>query len=159
MHITNYEYRIINMNYVMFINCIVCKNYMDEIDSKIISILKNDSRESFLEISRQLNVSEGTIRQRVKKLIDLKEIRKFTIEINQNKSAIIGLKINTKKNLNLVEKKLHLLGIKQIFHVSGRFDLMLETSVKGKELNNVLDRIRVLGGVEETETFMILEEC
>ena len=42
---------------------------MDELDRKITSILQQDGRASNDSIARKLNVSEGTIRRRLKRLI------------------------------------------------------------------------------------------
>jgi len=131
---------------------------MDEIDTRIISILEEDSRTPFLKMASHLNVSEGTVRARVKKLVEINEIKKFTINTKRSKTAIIGLKINTQKNLDSIQKKLFSLGISKINHVSGRFDLMIETKLSRKDLNSVLDKIRLINGIEESETFMILEE-
>ena len=43
---------------------------MDQLDREIISILQNDGRTSNAKIARALDVSEGTIRRRLKKLTD-----------------------------------------------------------------------------------------
>ena len=43
---------------------------IDHLDDKIIEILKKDSRRPFVEIANELEVSEGTIRSRVKKLFE-----------------------------------------------------------------------------------------
>ena len=130
---------------------------MDKVNKEIINILSEDSRTPFLKIAKSLNVSEGMIRQRVKKLIESKEIKKFTILKEKSLSAIVGLKTNPKINLNYLEKKLSKFGVDKIFHVSGKFDLILETSLKGKDLNIILDKIRIIDGVESTETFIILK--
>ena len=42
---------------------------MDRLDEKIIQILRDNGRISNAEIARDLNVSEGTIRRRIRKLI------------------------------------------------------------------------------------------
>ena len=131
---------------------------MDSINKEILNTLTLDSRTPYLQIAQKLNVSEGMIRQRVKKLVENKEIKKFTIETNKSSNAIIGLKINTKKNLTNLETKLFSIGASKILHTSGRFDLILETSKKDSELNKLLDDIRLIKGVEETETFVVLEE-
>ena len=52
---------------------------IDHLDDKIIEILKKDSRRPFVEIATELNVSEGTIRSRVKKLFEEGVIQSFTI--------------------------------------------------------------------------------
>jgi Lrp/AsnC family transcriptional regulator for asnA, asnC and gidA len=43
---------------------------MDRIDKKIIDILQYDGRASNAAIARDVGVSEGTVRRRLKKLID-----------------------------------------------------------------------------------------
>ena len=131
---------------------------MDKVNKEIINVLSEDSRTPFLKIAKSLNVSEGMIRQRVKKLIESKEIKKFTILKEQSLGAIVGLKTNPKLNLNYLEKKLSKLGFERVFHVSGKFDLVLETSLKGNDLNIILDKIRMIEGVESTETFIVLNE-
>ena len=131
---------------------------MDTINKEILNILTLDARTPYLQIAQKLDVSEGMIRQRVKKLVENGEIKKFTINTNRSANAIIGLKINAKKNLDILEKKLIDLGAHKISHVSGRFDLIVETYLAKDELNEMLDKIRVLNGIIETETFMVLRE-
>ena len=55
--------------------------YKDKIDDEILKILKDDSRESFVDIGKKLKLSESAVRRRVKNLSDAKIIKKFTIEI------------------------------------------------------------------------------
>ena len=42
--------------------------FRDKIDEKIIDFLKNDSRESFVDIGKKLKLSESAVRRRVKNL-------------------------------------------------------------------------------------------
>ena len=48
---------------------------LDELAQKIISELQADARQSFREIGRKLKVSEGTVRNRVKTLVNSKTIK------------------------------------------------------------------------------------
>lgn len=48
---------------------------MDDLDLEIISHLRNDGRKSFTEIASILDLSEGTIRNRVSHLLEEKEIQ------------------------------------------------------------------------------------
>ena len=43
---------------------------IDNLDKRIITILKKDSRCPFVEIADKLGVSEGTIRSRVHRMVD-----------------------------------------------------------------------------------------
>jgi DNA-binding Lrp family transcriptional regulator len=47
-------------------------NLLDPIDEKIISILKINSRQPFVEIAKEIGLSESAIRRRVKNLMDTK---------------------------------------------------------------------------------------
>ena len=42
----------------------------DKTDEKILEFLKNDSRESFVEIGKKLKLSESEVRRRVKNLVE-----------------------------------------------------------------------------------------
>ena len=44
--------------------------FKDKIDEKIIEFLKNDSRESFVDIGKKLKLSESAVRRRVKNLVE-----------------------------------------------------------------------------------------
>ena len=46
------------------------RNKLDDLDWKILDILKKDARTPYVSIASTFNVSEGMIRQRIKKLID-----------------------------------------------------------------------------------------
>ena len=50
--------------------------YKDKVDEKIIGYLKEDSRESFVDIGKKLKLSESAVRRRVKNLVDSGTIKK-----------------------------------------------------------------------------------
>ena len=49
--------------------------YRDKTDEKIIEFLRNDSRQSFVDIGKKLKLSESAVRRRVKNLVDAEEAR------------------------------------------------------------------------------------
>jgi len=130
---------------------------MDKINTAIINTLRKDSRTPFLKISKQLNVSEGTIRKRVKDLVNDKQIRRFTLETADDTFAIVGIETETKTETKKIVEKIKNLGIDTIYEVTGRFDVvcMVPTSTM-EEVNEMLERIRSTEGVNHTETFTVL---
>jgi Lrp/AsnC family transcriptional regulator for asnA, asnC and gidA len=56
---------------------------LDDVDAKIIEILKKDSRTPFTEIASILGVSDSTIHVRIKKLKDEGILLRYTVEINE----------------------------------------------------------------------------
>ena len=61
--------------------------FRDKVDEKIIEFLKNDSRESFVDIGKKLKLSESAVRRRVKNLVDSGTINKFTIEVGEENAT------------------------------------------------------------------------
>jgi len=57
---------------------------LDEVDSKILRILLEDARASISKIAEELGVSRPTVRKRMRKLVELGIIKRFTVIIDEN---------------------------------------------------------------------------
>lgn len=137
---------------------------MDSINREILKILEKDSRTPFLQIAKKLGVSEGTIRKRVEKLVESRVITKFTIEISaQNQiEAIVGIRLKPQTKLQGtagVIESLRKKGVEDVYEVSGRYDLICIARAQDTyDLNELLDNIRRVGHVVETESFIVLRK-
>jgi DNA-binding Lrp family transcriptional regulator len=132
---------------------------LDSIDQRIIDELEKDARTPFLKIAKELSVSEGTIRKRVAKLIEEKIITKFTIELSNHFTAIVGMETNPHIPTKQIVSELEKLPTKKIFEVAGRYDVVCFITTKSfEEINEVLEKIRIINGIMHTETFTILKE-
>ena len=80
----------------------------DKIDEKILEYLRNDSRESFVEIGKKLKLSESAVRRRVKNLVDSKVIERFTIEMGEmnSTSAIVLISVDSTTDTSKVSSRL-----------------------------------------------------
>ncbi|NVM30008.1 MAG: AsnC family transcriptional regulator [Candidatus Helarchaeota archaeon] len=58
---------------------------LDELDHRIIQVLKEDSRIAYTKIADELQVSESTVNFRIKKFKNSNIIKKFTISISPEK--------------------------------------------------------------------------
>jgi Lrp/AsnC family transcriptional regulator, regulator for asnA, asnC and gidA len=58
---------------------------LDDINIKIIDMLRKDSSVPFVEVARQIDVSDATIHNRVQRLIAAGIIKKFTISVDNNR--------------------------------------------------------------------------
>ena len=61
--------------------------YKDKIDERIIGYLKEDSRESFVDIGKKLKLSESAVRRRVKNLVDSKTCLLYTSPSPRDRSV------------------------------------------------------------------------
>lgn len=132
---------------------------MDNIDTTIIERLRKDARTPFLQIAKDIKVSEGTIRKRVKDLTSEKIIKKFTIETAEDIFAIVGIETETKTETKKIVEKIKSFDVGSIYEVTGRFDIICEVpSSTMEKVNEILERIRSTQGVLHTETFTVLKK-
>ncbi len=136
--------------------------YKDKVDEKIIGYLKEDSRESFVDIGKKLKLSESAVRRRVKNLVDSGTIKKFTLELGEENttSAIVLVSVDSATDTSKVSLKLAKLeGVKTVYEITGQYDIttiMSATSIA--EINNSIDALRKIPGVIDTNTVIILRK-
>jgi DNA-binding Lrp family transcriptional regulator len=134
---------------------------MDHIDERVISILREDSRKSFVEIAKQVNLSEAAIRRRVSNLIKSGIISKFTIETNvgPQANAISLLSVNPSFPTSEISNRLKKTkGVQSIFEITGEYDIAVIVGGSNiAEINGAIDEIRKLSGIDDTNTVVVLK--
>ena len=117
---------------------------LDGKDHKIIEILRENARLSIRDIAKKTSIRPSTVHQRIQKLVKEGVIEKFTLKLNNKafgEGFIAFLLITTKKNLPAVffENKY----IKEVFGVTGEYDLILKLKFKDvEEFNNYIINLR-----------------
>lgn len=132
---------------------------MDQTDARIIELLRKDGRAKFVDVARNVGLTEGAVRRRIKKLITSGVIVKFSIETQSGAEGIVLIKTEPKTNpefTGYVVKGLKRVAEK-VFEVSGDFDIAaLITAIDIEELNRKVDEIRKLRHVQNTNTLIRL---
>jgi len=127
--------------------------YIDDIDNKIIKILLNNSRISNTKIARLLNISETSVRKRIKKIIKIGIIKKFTVELNYNllgyKRVFIGLNIDKDKIFNILEKISKNKNIIDIYLTWGDHNVLIDfLYYKPEELDEYIKYLQSIEGIK-----------
>jgi DNA-binding Lrp family transcriptional regulator len=134
----------------------------DKVDQKIIEYLKENSRESFVDIGKKLKLSESAVRRRVKNLVDSKTIKRFTLEMGEENvtSAIVLVSVDSATDTSKVSLKLAKLeGVKTVYEITGQYDITTIISATNiSEINNSIDALRKISGVIDTNTVIILKK-
>jgi Lrp/AsnC family transcriptional regulator, leucine-responsive regulatory protein len=134
--------------------------FRDKVDEKIIEFLKNDSRESFVDIGKKLKLSESAVRRRVKNLVDNGTIKKFTVELGEENAtkAIVLVSVESSMETSKVSSKLTKLeGVKTVYEITGQYDITVVISAPSiSEINQSIDALRKIPGVTDTNTVIIL---
>ena len=136
--------------------------YRDKVDEKIIEYLKENSRESFVDIGKKLKLSESAVRRRVKNLLGGGTIKKFTLELGEENatSAIVLVSVDSAMDTSKVSIKLTKLeGVKTVYEITGQYDITVIISAATiAEINNSIDALRKIAGVVDTNTVIILKK-
>lgn len=136
--------------------------FKDKVDEKIIEYLKENSRESFVDVGKKLKLSESAVRRRVKNLIDSGIIKKFTLELGEENvtSAIVLVSVDSATDTSKVSTKLAKLeGVKTVYEITGQYDITTIISASNiSEINNSIDALRKIPGVIDTNTVIILRK-
>lgn len=134
------------------------KKRLDPLDSKIVEKLSRDARISNRAIAAELNVTEGTIRTRIKRLqseglIQFTVVKDFRMAGSPN-LCMLWIDADPSRVSTLAETLKDIAEINCVVVLLGRFSLLamgLFTSIE--QLNEVVtDRIRSLPGVQKVET-------
>ena len=136
---------------------------LDETDRAIIVHLQVDGRLPFTEIAAKLDVSEGTVRHRVKRLTDSGVLQIVGIVepqlLDWNAAGMIGVGVRPGMIEDTAAQIAQFPEVTYLFMASGGYDLFVEVYCKDREhfvtfLNNKLQQVP---GVQRTDTFMILK--
>ena len=136
---------------------------MDEIDQKLLSLLRQDARLSVAALAQKLAVSRGTVTNRIHRLEDDGVIVGYTVRLRpdvQHNSILAWMSIAVDGNQTRAVIS-HLLGepgVAALHDTNGRWDLLAELRAESlQELAKVLERIRLLKGISNTETSIHLQ--
>jgi DNA-binding Lrp family transcriptional regulator len=133
---------------------------MDDVDRRIIKMLKKDGRATYEALGEQVGLSEGAVRKRIKSLLDSEVIRHFTIKMGVTEGAegITLMSINPALPTSDVSKKLkELPNVETVYEITGEYDIAIVISgLSIAEVNECVERIRRLEGVVNTTTMIVL---
>ncbi|PSQ41779.1 AsnC family transcriptional regulator [Halobacteriales archaeon QS_9_68_42] len=134
---------------------------MDDLDREILAILRRDSRTPYTEIADRVGTSEGTVRNRVERLIEEGIIERFTVATrtgNVKAMVEIGVAVDVDTG-EISERMADWTEVDFVWQVSGEEDVVAvaDTADTGT-LNEMITRARELDEVVSTKTRLILDE-
>lgn len=138
-------------------------NLLDYINCRILYVLSKNSSLPFVELAKQIGISDATIHTRVKKLLALGVIKKFTIFVDNNllgydHLAFINLKIEKGKTEETIKNLMEIDEILEIHEIYDKFDLIIK--IRSKNLDDMRDiivnKILSINYIKETELITVL---
>jgi len=136
----------------------------DKTDAEILKILQKDSSKSFVDIAKELRVTDGTIHQRIKKLKRMGAIKRFTVELDHKilgESSIAFIFINIQPGyIESISKTISdFENIMEVYEVHTRGDLLVKIRASSPEglRNIVINKIRAIEGIVSTELIPVFK--
>jgi DNA-binding Lrp family transcriptional regulator len=134
---------------------------MDDLDRRILDVLRRDSRTPYTEIAEQVETSEGTVRNRVERLAREGTIERFTVTTRTgNIKAMIEVGVAVDVDTSAVSERMaEWSAVDFVWQVSGEEDVVLIVDATDTgAVNDLITRARELDDVVSTKTRLILDE-
>ena len=135
---------------------------MDQIDLDIISYLQSDGRMPFTDIAKSLDISEGTVRNRVARLMR-EHVLQIVGMVDPNRlgydaPAVISISVQPPLLSQVAKTISKFSEVSYLIMVSGDYDLLIEFLCKDRDhLANFLnDKLLKVPGITNTQTSMVL---
>ena len=135
---------------------------MDTLDRKIISLLEKNGRASNARIARDVGVSEGTVRRRLKRLIQESIINVVALpdpgKLGYNSEAIIGVQVDPDQIDAVAERLSSLQHTRWVAVTTGTYDVFAWATLPTSEALGIFlrEEVGIIPGVRRTETFVNL---
>ena len=135
---------------------------MDELDRHIIQILQVNGRASNARIARDVGVSEGTVRRRLKTLVTVGIIKVVALPnpevLGYDTEALVGIQVDPDKIDEVAQLLVVLKESSWVAVTTGSFDIFCWVTLPtSEELGNFLKAVvGTIPGVRRTETFVSL---
>ena len=136
---------------------------IDKLDLKIIDILEENGRTPNNDIASRLNISEGTVRNRIKKLTenDFLKVKGLTNPNTRTDKQLIYIlaKLDTTKRWEETAQKVsELPDVKSISMITGRFDLIITLFIEPHRLIEFLSHeLTSIGTIASTESIVTIK--
>jgi len=135
---------------------------MDDTDRQLISLLRKDARTNVAALAAKLGVSRGTVSNRIRKLEDGQVIVGYTVRLRPDARpneirAWMNVLIDGNQTRAVIASLLGEPGVAALHDTNGRWDLLAELRAESMtELSQLLERVRLIKGIANTETSILL---
>jgi DNA-binding Lrp family transcriptional regulator len=135
---------------------------MDDTDRQLLARLRSDGRASVASLAQDLKISRGTVQNRMRKLEEDGTIAGYTVRLKpqvEEKNIRAWMTVAVEGNfVDAVVKSLR--GdpaVSELHTTNGRWDILAEIRADSLEaFDRVLGRIRLIEGISQSETSLLL---
>ena len=135
---------------------------MDELDQRLVSILRHDGRRAISDIATELGLSRATVRARIERLEARGDIIGYTVVLRADAVSmpvrgLTMIEVEGRMLDRVVDALVGFAEIAAIHTTNGKWDLILEVSAQSlTDLDAMLRRLRMVPGIIASETNLLL---
>ncbi len=135
---------------------------VDDLDRKLISLLRTDGRAPVTTLARQLGVTRATVNSRLDRLLESGKVLGFTVRMRDDHGdddvrAISLIEVEGRSTNEVIMALRGLAEIQSLHTTNGGWDLVAEIRCESlAQFDQVLGRIRSVDGVINSETSLLL---
>lgn len=134
----------------------------DAIDKELLAILRADGRASVSKLATMLNISRGTVQNRLDRLVSSGAILGFTVRAHDELEtdvvkAMMMIEVVGKSTNQVIQKLRGIPQLTKLHTTNGNWDLVAEIRASDlQEFDRVLGDVRTIDGVLNSETSLLL---
>jgi DNA-binding Lrp family transcriptional regulator len=135
---------------------------VDDLDSKLIALLRDNARMSVASLAKQLRVARGTVQNRLARLEQDGTIVGYTVRLRphveeQRIRALMTVAVEGNRTEAVIRSLRGDPAVGALHTTNGRWDIVAELRADSLEaFDRVLARIRLVEGISNTETSLLL---
>ena len=135
---------------------------MDDLDRRLIALLRDDARAPAAKLARSLGLSRTTVQSRLERLERSGVVTGFTVRLSEAHErgqihAYVMMTLIPKNAPAVVAAIRRLPAVRLLRSVSGPFDLIAEVvTPSAAEMDALIDALGALDGVERTTSSVVL---
>jgi DNA-binding Lrp family transcriptional regulator len=135
---------------------------MDSTDLKLLSLLRDNARVPVATLARTLKVARGTVKNRLARLESEGTIVGYTVKLkpqvaDQEIRALMTVAVEGNRTDEVLRSLRGDPAVSALHTTNGRWDIVAELRTDSLEaVDRVLSRIRLIDGISNTETSLLL---
>lgn len=135
---------------------------MDDLDHRILALLRHDARQPIAALSAELGVSRATVRARIDRMLKAEVIQGFTVQVRSDAErglvrAIMSIAVEGRGTNHVLRQLRGYPEVRALHTTNGRWDIVAELAAETLEaFDATLGQIRLVDGIATTETSILL---
>jgi len=135
---------------------------IDDLDRKILREVVKDSKRSYRELARRLNVAVTTVINRIEKMEEMEIINGYTVRIDYEKlgyelTVLTEISVSKGKLLEMEKEIAKMPPVCAVYDVTGLTDAMVIAKFRNrKELSDFTKSLLSMPFIERTNTHVVL---